>query len=365
MVEPLGWFAATNIMKKRENILIYRLGSLGDTIMALPAFHGVRRAFPDSKITLLTNRPVSSKAAPLEAILGRGIFFDGVLDYPVGIRNPSTLWALLRKIRSLDIGMAINLAAFRSDFSTTRDKIFFRAAGISKFAGFDLRACDKSIACDPVTGETEWEACRISRRIEKIISINLNDPANWDLKLSRAENEMVRTLLAPWNPAERLLAFSTGTKVQSKHWGIEKWRKLAEVLAARLPDWKAVFLGSPEEALEAESCATAWGDRSVNLCGRATPRESAAVLSGCRGFVGHDSGPMHLAACMGVPCVAVFSARNIPRQWFPRGTHNKIIQRRPACAGCGLEVCLTEGKKCLTEIPVHEVAQAVLDSVER
>jgi hypothetical protein len=48
------------------SVLVYRLGSLGDTIVALPAFHAVRRAFPQTRITLLTSKPVSSKAAAAE-----------------------------------------------------------------------------------------------------------------------------------------------------------------------------------------------------------------------------------------------------------------------------------------------------------
>jgi ADP-heptose:LPS heptosyltransferase len=68
---------------------------------------------------------------------------------------------------------------------------------------------------------------------------------------------------------------------------------------------------------------------------------------------------MHLAACVGVPCVAVFSARNIPRQWLPRGNFNEILYHRTDCAGCGLEVCTAQKKKCLSAISVDEVACAV------
>jgi ADP-heptose:LPS heptosyltransferase len=353
-----------DLMNRSENILVYRLGSLGDTIMALPAFHGVRRAFPGSNVTLLTNRPVASKAAPIQAVLGMGAFFDEVLEYPVGTRSPATLFGLIRAMRSKRLDTAVNLAAYRSDFSTIRDKLFFQVAGINRLVGFDLKPRDKSITRDRLTGETEWEARRIARRIEKIAPVDLDDPANWDLCLSDIEINRGLELLAPWNSAHRLIAFSTGTKVQAKHWGSENWKALSERLSRELPEWRAVFLGSAEEAMEAQRCAAIWEDRALNLCGAASPRESAAVLSHCRLFVGHDSGPMHLAACMGVPCVAIFSGRNLPRQWFPRGSNNRILQRLPACAGCGLENCLTEAKKCLTDIPVDEVAAAVLDSIK-
>lgn len=350
-------------MNRSKNILVYRLGSLGDTIMALPAFHAVRRAFPGSKVTLLTNRPVASKAAPIEAVLGKGAFFDEVLEYPAGTRNPSTILSLIHAMRSRRLDTVVNLAAYRSDFSTIRDKLFFQVAGIRQLVGFDLKPGDKSITRDRLTGETEWEAHRITRRIEKIAPVDLNDPANWDLHLSDTEINHGLKLLAPWNLGHRLIAFSTGTKVQSKHWGLENWKALSERLSRELPDWRAVFVGSAEESMEAQGCAEIWEGRAINICGKATPRESAAIFSQCRLFVGHDSGPMHLAACMDVPCVAIFSGRNLPRQWFPRGSNNRIIQRLPACAGCGLESCIKEVKKCLTDIQVDEVVAAVLDLI--
>jgi heptosyltransferase-3 len=344
-----------------EGVLVYRLGSLGDTVIALPAFHAVRRAFPESKITLLTNKPVSAKAAAVEEVLGRGFFFDGVLDYPVGTRSPWVLAGLVWRMRRLRIRTAVNLAAFRSDAASARDRKFFRAAGVGRFVGFDLEVRDKRPLPDPVTGEVEWEVARIARRVLELEAVNLEDAANWDLRLTPGEAAAGGALLdsLPWD--RPVLAFSTGTKVQAKHWGWENWAELSRRLAGHLPDWSAAFLGSSSESDEAARCAAAWSGRMVNLCGQSTPRESAAVLRRCRLFLGHDSGPMHLAACMGVPCVAVFSARNLPRQWFPRGgDRNRILQRRPDCAGCGLEVCVEQGKRCLTDIWVGEVLEAVL-----
>src|SRR5262249_62394923 len=56
-------------VSSKETILIFRTGSLGDTIVALPCFHWIARSFPESRRIVLTNTPVSEKAAPLESIL--------------------------------------------------------------------------------------------------------------------------------------------------------------------------------------------------------------------------------------------------------------------------------------------------------
>jgi ADP-heptose:LPS heptosyltransferase len=348
-----------------KGVLVYRLGSLGDTIIALPAFHAVRRAFPERRIVLLTNRPVSEKAAAVESILGRGYFFDEVLDYPVGTRNPSVLAGLLGALRDANLEVAVNLAAFRSVFSMRRDKFFLRMAGVRHFYGFDLGPRDRRACAASAGGEVEWEAARIARRAAKLALVDLDDPSNWDLRLEDAEVEVAKALLKPLPSDQPVMAFGVGTKMQAKHWGTGKWRELSARLAAKLPSWRAVFVGSGGEAVESMECVGRWDGRALNLCGSASPRETAAVLERCAVFVGHDSGPMHLAACMGVPCVAVFSGRNLARQWFPRGNGNTIIQRRPACAGCGLEVCVENAKRCLEEIAVDEVERAVLEIVAR
>ena len=343
-----------------QRILVYRLGSLGDSIMALPAFHAVRRAFPSARITLLTIKPVESKAAPVESILGGAGLFDEVLDYSVGTRNPFVLGILLAKLRSRRFSAAFNLVEYRSDAATARDRFFFRLAGVRALYGFDLQDRDKHPVPDRQTGLIEWEAARIARRVEPAARADLADGRFWDLGLSPFETGKAAELLSPLAPNQNLVAFSTGTKVQAKHWGIEKWKELSGRLAGHLPDWSAVFFGSAEEAREAEACMGAWVGRSLNLCGACNPRVAAAAMARCRFFVGHDSGPMHLAGCAGIPCVAVFSARNLPRQWFPRGEGHQIVQNLTDCAGCGLETCTAQARKCLSGISVDEVERAAL-----
>jgi len=83
-----------------ENIIIYRFGSLGDTIVALPCFHKIAQSFPTATRILLTNVPVSTKAAPLEAILGGSGLVDRVIAYPVGTRSVLKVWRVSREIRA-------------------------------------------------------------------------------------------------------------------------------------------------------------------------------------------------------------------------------------------------------------------------
>jgi ADP-heptose:LPS heptosyltransferase len=96
----------------------------------------------------------------------------------------------------------------------------------------------------------------------------------------------------------------------------------------------------------------------VNLCGRLTPRETAAVLEHAHVFLGPDSGPMHLAASVGVPCAIAFSARGLPGIWYPSGSQHQVIYHQTSCYGCNLETCIVEARRCLTSITVDEMVVA-------
>ncbi len=345
-------------ISKNKKILIYRLGSLGDTVMALPCFHKIRNSFPDADITLLTNKPVMAKAAALEAILGNNYFFNRIINYPVGTRNLQILLGIIKQIRALKIDTVINISPTRSKKALLRDKLFFKAAGISNLIGFDAQIEDLTVCIDPETGINEWEAKRLARRINVLGGIDLDDESNWDLCLSDEEIAAADVYM-DHAPATPILAISTGTKNQSNDWGVHNWEQLLTKLSGLLPEWKLVVIGAADEITIAEKCINAWGRNAINLCGKTTPRVSAALLKNANLFIGHDSGPIHLAAAVGTPCVGIYSARNMPGQWFPRGKHNQLLYNLPECAGCGLEVCIVQQKKCILSINVDEVIHAV------
>jgi ADP-heptose:LPS heptosyltransferase len=346
-----------------KNILIYRLGSLGDTIIALPCFHKIRESFPHAQITLLTNNPINGKATPIEALIGKGYFIDQSITYPIGTRNPILLTKLFKKIRSLNIDVLFYLPEVRTKTAVYRDRWFFKLAGIKHLVGFPILEKDFKLSIDSSTGEYEWEAQRLARRISSIGSINLQDSHYWDLLLTTEEKSFTDHILINSFANIPLFVISTGTKLQVKDWGTENWLSLIKELKKKLAGWKLVIIGANEDSYLANDLLNVWDGLGLNLCGRVSPRISAAILQKSKIFIGHDSGPMHLAASVGTKCVAIFSARNLPQQWFPRG-NNKVIYNMTSCAGCGLDICIHHKKKCIMSITVNEVLQAVQDCID-
>jgi heptosyltransferase-3 len=338
-----------------ERVLVYRLGSLGDTLLALPAFHLIRHRFPRAKVTLLTHVPTGTKAAALVSILEHTELYHDVISYPLRLRSFGQLRVLWNEIALRRFDVAIHLAEDRGRRKSLRDYLFFRACGISRVFGLPWH--NHYPPARLPDGWSEWEAKRLVRRLASLGSVNLKEERWWDLRLTanehRAADELLATLQSPF------IAASLGTKVEVNHWTETNWCSLLELVHKRWPGLGLVMLGARDEFASCERCLRGWFAPKLNLCGLVPPRVSAAILRQACLFLGHDSGPLHLAATVGTPCVGIFSARNRPGQWFPRGKQSVVIYHRTPCFGCGLEICSEHKKKCILSITVEEVLGAV------
>jgi heptosyltransferase-3 len=376
------------VNRKTRRVLLYRLGSLGDMLVALPALHLVARAFPDAERRLLTNIPVNTKAAPAAAILDGSGLVQGYMRYAVGTRSVRELVELWWTIARWRPEVLVYLGPARGVNAAKRDAAFFRLCGVRKMIGVPLTEGRQKNFYGAATGgrdhamgdgNLEPEAARLARCIGELGELGdiadpgrLGDPASWDLRLSAVEHETAVRAIGAGQDGEAALgleaiAVSVGTKVQAKDWGKENWRALLAQIAKEFSGRVLLLAGVAEENEASEFAAEGWrangGGPVVNLCGRLTPRESAAAFARARLFVGHDSGPMHLAAAVGTPVVAIFAARNIPRQWFPFGKQHRVVYHRVECWGCGLETCIEQQKKCLMSITVDEVMEVVREQL--
>jgi heptosyltransferase-3 len=348
--------------KTIKRVLIYRLGSLGDTVVALPVYHLVERAFPGAERRLLTNFPVMGKAAAAQAVLQGSGLVDGYLSYPVGTRNPLQLLLLWWKIALWNPQVLVYLAPARGVGTARRDAKFFRLCGIMRQIGVPVTDDLQNSHWD---AEAEWlepEYARLARTVAELGGAETDRDASWDLRLTAAETAKAERLLVAAE-GRPILAISVGTKMPANHWGLENWRGCVAELASLLVGFVVVFIGAAEERGACEQLAAAWvgagGANAINLCGEVTPRESAACLMRARLFMGHDSGPVHLAAACGVQCVAVYSARCFQGQWFPRGTQHRVLYHAVSCRGCLLEECTVEQMRCIRSIQVSEVVEEV------
>lgn len=140
-------------------VVIYRLGTLGDTVVALPCFHLIAQAFPNAARFILTNEvPSSAIAQPLSILSGSGLVHD-LIAYPIGLRSPSRLLNLARTLRSLGADTLIYLTESRGIARTLRDVAFFRFAGFTRVIGAPSREILHSIGSIPLRASLNRSHC--------------------------------------------------------------------------------------------------------------------------------------------------------------------------------------------------------------
>lgn len=345
-----------------QKVLIHRLGSLGDTAIMMPIFHHLNDIWPNAEKRVMTNFPVAAVAPPLQAVLGDGIFVDGYFAYPIGTRSPLALLSLASEVRAWGPDIAIYANEARSIAVTLRDGAFLRLCGARRVVGLPFTRSHHDHIFDPGSGLFERETSRIARALDKLGEIDIAAPAAKSLGLTETERAKATDILSDWAGAGGFMCFSPGTKQQMKDWTDPNWITVLAAITAAIPSLGIVVVGAEEDRARSDALLTHWQGPSLNTCGQIPPRVSAAVMAHAKVFLGNDSGPMHLAAAVDTPAVAVFSRHAEPGIWFPLGDSHRIFYPGLTWSGGRPPVERDAADEtAITSIPACQVAQACLD----
>ena len=171
------------------------------------------------------------------------------------------------------------------------------------------------------------------------------------------------TLLAepvPMNPARDRI--NIGINPGSTYGPAKRWlpERFAGVGKRLVNEHKARILlfGQGEEKHLSDFIAGRIGENCLNLAGKTTLARLAALLERCDLLLTNDTGPMHIAAALGVPVVAVFGPTD-PRTTAPAGEKHIIVRKPVACSPCLKRKCPTD-HQCMKAISVEDVFNAVL-----
>lgn len=341
-------------------ILVFRTGQLGDTLVSMPAMEAIRKRYSNHRLVLLTDcHTKSSGYVSSWDVLKPTGWFDDVLFYAPAnglLDKLSTMLRLAWKIGKMSPQCVYDLTSGRNSFQNLRDRFFFRLiAGVQEYKSYGafMKPGKNSDGILPRV-EPEWK---------RLLGLVDGEGAGFNFRLPIPETEQVKTerILAKKGISLglKILAVGPGSKMPAKRWPEERFAELGRHLLAENKRLEIVILGGMEDAEIGQRLSRELGQRAHNLAGQLTIYGSASVLRHCLGYVGNDTGTMHLAAMVGVPCVALFSARDYPGCWEPYGTNHTILRHETECAGCMLQVCEEQQNECLRRITVDEMLAAV------
>ncbi len=294
---------AANATVRPKRILIIKPSSLGDIVHALPVLAALRRADPGAHIAWLVSR---SFAALLDGhpLLDEVIVFDRA-RYGKMLRSGRALGEFLRFLRELRrrrFDLVVDLQGlFRSGFlafaSGAEQRVGFAAARESAGLFYTQR-----VRCPPDARHA------VEKNLCVVAALGLRtDRPEFPLGLRLEEIRAAKTLLttAAGRPVKTFTAVIPGARWESKRWRAERIAALIDRMHEEsLPP--CVLLGSVGDRPFADRVVAACHSPAIDLVGRTSLRELAALLGLSDRVICHDSGPMHIAAALDKPLVAIF-----------------------------------------------------------
>lgn len=353
-------------MPQIRNILIIRLSAIGDVIHVLPCLHALRRAYPRARIGWL----VEELSAPL---------LKGHPEIDELHIIPKKRW----RQQPLQTWFNGEKRVFYANLRKTRWDVALDFQGLTKsgwpawlsgapqrigFGGVDSREINRIFINKKVV-PSESARHVIQRNLSLLQPLGIENPdVIWRFPdLSAERLQMAPFLNSLETPGNRFIALNPGAGWETKRWPPEHFVELAKSLAMSGQDALGEFLpmvliwGPAEENLCAEIIKQAGlPDSLLKMAPPTNLRQLTVLLKQAAAIVGGDTGPIHLAAALGVPVVGIYGASD-PARNGPWGKGHAILQADSSCcAACWRTRCNNENRlACLRTLKPKTAADAV------
>jgi heptosyltransferase II len=337
---PLGM--DHSVQPPPQRIVVKEVNWLGDLVMSLPALHAIRRSFPRARISVVTKSELASFFDGVEWI-------DEVIPYTVrrGIRGRGDRRAVVNTIRSRGFDLAV---LFPNSFESA---LWVWMARIPRRAGYirDLRGLmlTHKIA-PPPEAMNDHQVHYWLTMLQQTIGVS-GDPR--DFALTADPNRLQE--MAAWLHAHRrrkgspLIAIAPAAAFgPAKEWPTMHFVQLINDLAER-HDAECVLVGAPDDRPQCATIASASRHGALVAAGETNVGQLVALLKLADGFVGNDSGAMHVAAALGQPTVGIFGSTN-PARTGPLGPRTRVLWQHLICSPCLARTCRFGHYNCLREI---------------
>jgi len=350
----MGTAKRLDVVRSFSSVLLIRLNDIGEVVMTLPCVDAVRRALPGARIGMLVSPP-SHELLEYDDRINQIFVFHKKLwrDGPTW-RGVKQLGGLLRDLRKHRFDVAIDLQNTPSThWLAWASRAKFRAALESDYRSRCLLSWRAPLAAG--WGRTH----NVERHFHLLSSVGLpTRGAEYNFALDPKAQECVgASLRNELNPGKPSIVFQPGAGLPERCWPVDKFAELADRLMKEIDAQIIVHCGPNEDHLGERIRREV--SKPVIIARRLTLQELGGLLSLCNLLVSNDTGPMHLAAAIGTPVVAVFGSTD-PRLSGPYAASAEVISRHEDCSPCGIQKLACTHRRCLTELAVDDVYEGVL-----
>lgn len=333
----------------RPHVLVVRLDSEGDVLLAGPAVravaHGARR------VTLLCGPRGRQAAQLLPGVDDARVFRAPWIDPEPEPVDPVAVLELVTELNGLAVDEAVILTSFHQ--SPLPTALLLRLAGVPLLAATSLDYPGSLLDVRHAIGEDVHE---VERSLSLVAELGYALPPGDGGRLAiRRANEGLEPPLEP-----PYVVVHPGASVPARAWPPERHAALVDALveAGRRV---AVTGGFGDRELTAAVAGPPRPEVS-DLGGRTTFAQLAEILAGAETVVVGNTGPAHLAAAVGTPVVSLYAPTVPAVRWRPwRVPHVILGDQEAPCAGSRARVCAVPGHPCLSSVTVGDAVEALAE----
>jgi heptosyltransferase III len=331
-----------------KRVLVVKLRSIGDTVLATPSLIALRRFLPNAKIEIL----LESHVAP---VLDGVDFVNDVLIVGKGFASRA---GALSEIRRRHYDVAFNL------HGGTTATLFASASGARHRVGYDYYQYSFLYNHRLSSSAEFWQKEKTHSAEQQLallgfVGVPVGDRPKTSLAVTDEALKSVTHLLAKHSlDLDSAYALMHPTSAfLTKRWPIENYAVAAEFLSSK--GITPIAVASPGESAALHSLKQASAANIITFDDLKL-QEITAIASRARIFVGNDSGIAHIAAAVGTPSVVIFGSSNRDH-WRPwTDTPNEIVFREFDCQPCpGYECKVFGTPRCILEVRPDDVTTAI------
>ena len=343
-----------------EEILWVRPDSIGDNILASSALPHLKGKYPNSRLTVFCQQHVAElyQASPfVDAVIG----FNSLMVF----QDPEYRDGVIERLRSVGAGLTLNSLYSRAplfDEFALRSGAGQLIALHGDLSNISAEARDANngryTRIIPSEGTQKPELERHRDFLKGLgIEVPRLDPVIWTTPQDEqfADDFFRTNELAP----ERCLALFAGAQFEYRiylHYGT------ALAALCKEQNLSLIALGTEKERALNQENLDASGARALNLCGKLTLRQSAAILRRCRLAVGAETGTAHMACAVGTPNVILLGGGHFGR-FMPYSPLTSVVCLPLACYGCNWQ-CKFSRPHCVKDLNPLVIADAVRQTLE-
>jgi lipopolysaccharide heptosyltransferase II len=364
LIAPLGWRAATPLAAPVRRVLLMRLERIGDLLMVLEAVADARAAWPDAEIDLA----VGSWNAPLARLIP-GLANVVLIDAPWLARGSnSDSWSGLVSKAAGWRGRYDLVVNFEPDI---RSNFLAWLTGAPARVGYSSGGGGSFLTDAAMYASASHVSVNATRLVARAAGRTVRD-----LPIERTWPQLVLPNDAVRRAGE-MLAGAQGPLVgvhasggrESKQWHLDRFAAAAREVARQQNATIVLTGASGDRQLVDEVARRLTGVPVVDVSGAIDLVTLAAVLARLRVLITGDTGPMHLAAAMGTPIVALFGPSN-PARYGPLARASRVLRVDLPCSPCGQvrlppARCRGHVPECLDRIEVSSVVAAALELMDQ